>query len=123
MENDIANKLEKDIESEILAILKKNPKLLVFKFPRGQKSHSRKNTVTNSGNGVADIIVNMTHHGYCFTVYLEVKTKTGQLRDSQREFKSKIEKLGGFYFVVRSVNEALESLNAVRYELTKSLMR
>jgi hypothetical protein len=39
---------------------------------------------------------------------LEVKTKTGRQRDTQKLAQSKIEKAGGKYFIVRSLDEVKE---------------
>ena len=63
-----------------------------------------------SGSGVSDIIVNLQFSEFCFVVYLEVKTKTGILRESQKLFKKKIESFGGLYYLVHSVEEAEEAI-------------
>lgn len=49
-------------------------------------------------------------------VEVEVKTKTGRQKDSQRDHQSVIEKAGGIYVLARSPEEAERSIRA---ELTK----
>jgi len=41
----------------------------------------------------------------------EVKTKTGRQRGTQKEAQKKIEKVGGKYYLVRSVDEVIEILD------------
>lgn len=40
------------------------------------------------------------------TLFIEVKTEKGRLSDKQKEFRDKIEKLGGKYYLVRSFEDA-----------------
>jgi len=101
---------EQAIETAIINALNAKKDLFCFKFPRGQKSFSRKNTVMGSGSGVSDIIVNLHYSELCFVVYLEVKTKTGILRESQKLFKNKVESFGGLYYLVRSVEDAEDAI-------------
>jgi len=44
---------------------------------------------------------------------LEVKTKTGRQRDTQKQAQAKIEKAGGKYFIVRSANEVKDILDSL----------
>ena len=101
---------EQDIETECIDWLNSNASRFGFKFPRGQKSRTRKNTVRHSGNGVADIILNYSSFGICWVVYLEVKTKRGKLRESQELFRDRVKEQGGFYYVVRSVEDCMQAL-------------
>jgi hypothetical protein len=52
--------------------------------------------------GTADLVVWFPHREIG---YLEVKTETGQLSDTQRRFKKRCEENGVFYAVVRSVED------------------
>ena len=105
---------EQEIETNILNELEDMHGIVAFKFPRGQKSFSRRNTVRYSGNGVADIIVNIAHAGMCFVIYLEVKAKTGRLRKSQINFRDEIMSIYGLYYLVRSVQDALDAIEDAR---------
>jgi hypothetical protein len=62
------------------------------------------------GRGVPDIIV--IFHG--LFVGLEVKSPTGKQSDDQKEFERKITRAGGFYHVVRSVEDVQIVLNALQ---------
>ena len=42
---------------------------------------------------------------------IEVKTERGILSPGQKQFKENLEKAGGIYLVVRSLNELLDQLN------------
>lgn len=48
--------------------------------------------------------------GELVSYFIEVKTDVGVLSDDQREFQRKIEKLGGCYYVVRSLDEVKKIL-------------
>lgn len=43
-------------------------------------------------------------------LFLECKSPTGQLTDSQKAFKAKVERIGGIYRVIRNVEELTEIL-------------
>lgn len=101
---------EQQIETEIINWLNEHPNYLAFKFPRGQKSVSRRNTVRHSGNGVSDIILNIAMGGIMMTIYIEVKKPNGKLRESQIEFSERIKNMGGSYLVVHSLGEVKEQL-------------
>jgi len=52
--------------------------------------------------GIADLVVWLPWHEIG---YLEVKTQTGKLSDTQRRFKKRCEDHGVFYAVVKSVDD------------------
>jgi len=60
-----------------------------------------------SVKGLPDIIV--IKNG--MFIGFEVKTKTGRQRETQKEAQRKIEKAGGKYFIVRSVDEVKKILD------------
>jgi hypothetical protein len=101
---------EQDIETECIDWLNSNSRILAFKFPRGQKARTRRNTIRHSGNGVSDIICNYSSFGICWVVYLEVKAKRGKLRESQEIFRDRVREQSGFFYVVRSVEDCMEAL-------------
>ena len=99
---------EQQIETDVINWLNARDDCFAFKFPRGQKAATRRNTVRHSGNGVSDIICNIEIAGILFTVYIEVKRPGGKLRESQIGFRDRIEKMGGSYLVVDSVHSLEE---------------
>jgi len=105
---------EQEIESACIKWANSQDDLFAFKFPRGQKSYSRRNTVTASGNGVSDIVLNMTIYGIMFTCYIEVKKPGGKLRTSQYEFQDRITKMGGHCATVFSLPEFKERVTELR---------
>lgn len=60
-----------------------------------------------AAKGISDIVV-LARGGK--TIWMEVKTPTGHLQDSQREFAATCERCGLPYEVVHSKEEALEVL-------------
>ena len=60
-----------------------------------------------SVKGLPDIIV--IQNGKF--IGLEVKTKTGRQRETQKKVQSKIERVGGEYYIVRSVDDVKEILD------------
>lgn len=41
---------------------------------------------------------------------LEIKTAKGKQSDNQKDFQARLEKAGGFYYLIRSVDEAMKLL-------------
>jgi hypothetical protein len=101
---------EKEIEDSILQdfeLIHKQRGFYFWKQPStGLYDPTRKRFRKNMNrfiiNGVSDIMVCYKGLMGC----LEVKNKTGKLRDSQKLFKENIERYGGIYRVVRSINDA-----------------
>jgi hypothetical protein len=104
----VLQQTEQQIETDVINWLNSQPNVFAFKFPRGQKSATRRNTVRHSGNGVSDIICNIEIAAILFTVYIEVKRPGGKLRESQVEFSKRIKDMGGSYLVIHSVGELKE---------------
>ncbi len=104
---------EQEIETAIITWLNKQPDCMAFKFPRGQKSTTRRHTVRHSGNGVSDIILNKRIYDILYTAYIEVKKPGGRLRKSQIEFMERIQNMGGVYVVVYSLDQAKEFYSTV----------
>lgn len=55
----------------------------------------------HSKNGMSDILV--VHVGVPY--FIEVKTPTGKQSDEQKQFQADVEKAGGIYAVVRSIED------------------
>ena len=63
--------------------------------------------------GMADIHAEFMIGGIPVSVWLEVKTNTGILSSHQKEFRDGVTSYGGFYFVVRSIDDVLDVFNKV----------
>lgn len=50
-------------------------------------------------------------------VGFEVKTEKGRQSDSQKIFEEKLREAGGFYFIIRSIEDAEKALQALNKEL------
>ena len=86
-----------------------------------RKSHTRV-VRCNSVNGVPVITV----YAYAMfqdkpplhiPIYLEVKTATGRQSKSQKEFQ---ERIGGYYFIVRSVDDVIEAFDKISHHLQEN---
>jgi len=63
--------------------------------------------------GIADIQGILFVKSIPVYIALEVKSQKGQLTESQKIHKQELESKGGFYFVVRSPQEALKAIQSV----------
>ena len=59
----------------------------------------------STNKGMADIHATLLVEGIPVSVWLEVKTKKGKLSANQKAFQESIEAAGGFYYVVRSIDD------------------
>ena len=105
---------------ETLSILAARHKFVFFSVPNEAyqlgmaakaattRDHARMMTLKKMGltPGVSDLIV--LHNGRAFC--LEVKTGTGRQSAEQVTFQTAVERIGVPYQVVRSVDEAIETL-------------
>jgi len=105
---------------ETLSILAARHKFVFFSVPNEAyqlgmaakaattRDHARMMTLKKMGltPGVSDLIV--LHNGRAFC--LEVKTGTGRQSAAQVTFQTAVERIGVPYQVVRSVDEAIETL-------------
>ena len=64
--------------------------------------------------GMADIHATIMVEDIPVAVWLEVKTKTGKQSPKQKQFQDAVEAAGGYYFIVRSIDEVDESLRLVK---------
>lgn len=106
---------EKPIEKAILQYLNALPQTFAFKvntvgvFDPIKKVY-RKPKSKYLINGVADILC-QTPMGL---IFFEVKSPTGKQTDSQKTFEDNIKRSGGFYFVVRSVDDAEKAIKKIK---------
>jgi len=121
---------EKKIENEILKYLKdlscQKGSVVAIKLqhvgifnPILKRFMKSKNPLHKTSEGLADIVVHLCENideiKCVRTFYLEVKTKTGKISESQKKFKSMVTDAGIAYYVVRSVED-------VRKIIDKSLL-
>jgi hypothetical protein len=75
----------------------------------------------STNKGMADIHATVLVGDIPVSVWLEVKTKRGKLSMNQKLFKYSIEASGGFYYVVRSIEEVELSLAEVRQKTIQNI--
>ena len=63
--------------------------------------------------GMADIHCELIIAGIPVSVWLECKTKRGKLSQSQETFCKWVNSYGGFYFVVRSIEDVERAFNII----------
>jgi hypothetical protein len=68
-------------------------------------------------NGVPDILGHVLIDGVPVALYLEVKSTKGRQSDSQKKFEYDAQVMGGYYFVVRSVQETISALECLEAEV------
>lgn len=95
--------LEKDIQKQILTLLKRHPKVQwVARFNSGTFMSGDRYIASNSQSGMSDIL-GMLKGGQLFAI--ECKTRTGKIMPHQQEFLDLITVGGGLAFVARSVED------------------
>lgn len=72
-------------------------------------------------SGAPDIVavVNICYIGVY--VALEIKDIHGKLNDNQIKFKEDLEKSGGFYFIIRSLEDCINALDNVKRETMQNM--
>ena len=75
----------------------------------------------STNKGMADIHATVMVDKIPVSVWLEVKTKRGKLSVNQKLFQFSIEAAGGFYYVVRSIEDVELALAEVRQRTIQSI--
>lgn len=118
--------LEKDIQKMIISYLQTRRMLFnrinngkfVIKEKRtdkyGRNRNSQRAVQCNTINGIPDIEVFASilvdeSPILQIPIYLEVKTKTGRQSNYQKIFEKRIKDAGGYYYVVRSIEDVKEA--------------
>jgi hypothetical protein len=65
--------------------------------------------------GMADIHATVIVEEIPVSVWLEVKTKQGKQSHRQKEFQYLVETAGGFYFIVRSIDDVEAVIKTVKF--------
>lgn len=71
--------------------------------------------------GLPDCHVDIPIAGIPISVWVEFKTKTGVLSEHQKEFQARIHEGGGFYFVVRSIEDMESAIHQVYDEVHRRI--
>lgn len=100
--------LEKDIQKQILMLLRKHPKVAwVARFNSGTFMDGDRYIMSNSQRGMSDIL-GMLKGGRLLAI--ECKSRTGRIQPHQQEFLDLINAGGGLAFVARSVDDVIKNL-------------
>ena len=75
----------------------------------------------STNKGMADIHATVLVAGIPVSVWLEVKGKKGKLSPNQLLFKDAVETFGGFYFLVRSIEDVELALAEVRQQIIRKI--
>ena len=75
----------------------------------------------STNKGMADIHATVLIGDIPVSVWLEVKTKKGRISENQKAFNDVIKSFGGFYFVVRSIEDVELALAEVRQETLQNI--
>jgi len=71
----------------------------------------------STNKGMADIHATLIVEGIPVSVWLEVKTKKGKLSANQKAFQKSIEAAGGYYYVVRSIDDVDLAIQQTRLDV------
>ena len=71
----------------------------------------------STNKGMADIHATLIVEGIPVSVWLEVKTKKGKLSANQKAFQESIEAAGGYYYVVRSIDDVDLAIQQTRLDV------
>lgn len=88
------------------------PDRLLFAVPNGGSRHKiEAANMKRQGvkRGVADVILQIPKKGYA-SLCLEFKTSTGKQSAEQKEYQRQVEMAGSKYVVVRSVEQAIKTM-------------
>ena len=109
---------ESQIQKEILHWLSLQPKDQMFSWRmytgpivRGNPLKGKTFFTPNPCPGLPDIIVIIKGR----FVGLEIKQPKGRQSTEQKTFEQAIKKAGGFYFLIRSLNEAIQAIDSIKH--------
>mgnify|MGYP003136342380 FL=1 len=75
----------------------------------------------STNKGMADIHATVVVGDIPVSVWLEVKTKKGRISANQKAFNDVITRAGGFYYVVRSIDDVELALAEVRQKTIQNI--
>ena len=71
----------------------------------------------STNRGMADIHATVLVGNIPVSVWLEVKTKKGKLSANQKAFQESVEAAGGYYYVVRSIDDVDLAIQQTRLDV------
>lgn len=75
----------------------------------------------STNKGMADIHATVLVGGIPVSVWLEVKTKKGRISENQKLFSDTVKAAGGFYYVVRSIDDVEDALRDVTQRTIRNI--
>ena len=75
----------------------------------------------STNRGMADIHATVLVGKIPVSVWLEVKTKKGKLSANQKAFQESVEAAGGFYYVVRSIEDVESAVDEVKLKSMENI--
>jgi len=118
MSRNPAIQLESTIQNAIRLALGEEPDLVLWRLQPGGLSDATGRPIRCAPPGTADLcgILSLSVSGHRIGRWfsLEVKTRTGRVRPAQAQWGRLVRSFGGFYAVVRSVEDARAALAAAR---------
>lgn len=103
---------ESDIQAQIRLALGQEPDLVLWRIQPGGLSDHTGRPIRTAPNGIADLCGILAPTGRW--VALEVKTPGGRQSPAQQQWGRLLRSLGGFYAVVRSVDDARRAIERAR---------
>lgn len=96
---------------------KLHPEVQLFRFhvggvPTGTGSFRKHEHV-----GAADFFLQLFYYGMPIIAFYECKGSDGRLSENQKKFRDSIQSSGGFYFIIQSVQDAEDALEAIKKEI------
>jgi hypothetical protein len=117
--------LEKPIENAVFKLLSFERKVLSFKVETKGVYNPVTGTFRKAGKyvrlGCPDIHLTVNVLGLPIAVYWEIKATFGVQSDNQKRFQEDVEKVGGFYFIIRSLADAEHALAYVQAEVIRRI--
>ena len=114
---------ERDIQNSIIQILNLKGHFCWKTVNRGFQMPGSGAWISSSVIGIPDIFVLLKVNGISAMIGLEVKTATGRQSEAQKQWQQSLERNNGFYFLVRSVEESLSSIDYAYNKTMQILQR
>ncbi len=71
--------------------------------------------------GMADIHLTVQMFGIPVSAWLEVKSHRGRQSKPQKAFEKTVKRRGGYYFIVRSIEDVMEAIQQMKEEIWKTI--
>lgn len=106
---------EAELQHAIFAALGAQPGVVAWRNNVGVAAQGERSVAYGvGGKGAPDLLVEVQRGSWWIALWLEVKTQDGRVRPEQRAWHEAARRMGRHVHVVRSVEDALEIVQAVR---------